>query len=428
MLLVGNTWIGEIMVIAGIVIVVATFIAIIKQFETRLVLLLSGLLMCFIGGQIGAGTTAFVKELTNPGLVPTICTVLGFSYVMEYTKCTEHMVYFISAGLKKMTKIIIPGAVIITFLINIALPTAAGCAAAVGALLIPALIRSGVHPAMAGSAIFLGTWGSALSPGLMFNPQVAQLAGEDVMTVIASFSMQAIIGIVVAAILLNIVAIVKKEHTGYVLKDANAEEGKEFKVNYLYAIIPIIPLVLLVLGSKQVAVIPEISVPVSMLIGTAIGIIAVRPNVTEAVKKFFRGTGDGMCDVVGLMAAAAFTAGMQYIGLTSALIDGMKNSQQIAQIGAAFGPFLLAVISGSGNAAALAFNGAVTPHAADFGYGIMQLGSMAQLGAGIGRSMSPVAGAGIIIAGLAGINPMEMAKRNAVPCIIATVVIMLLLL
>jgi len=136
-----------------------------------------------------------------------------------------------------------------------------------------------------------------------------------------------------------------------------------------------------------------------------------------------------MCDVVGLMAAAAcFTAGMQYIGLTSALIDGMKNSQQIAQIGAAFGPFLLAVISGSGNAAALAFNGAVTPHAADFGYGIMQLGSMAQLGAGIGRSMSPVAGAGIIIAGLAGINPMEMAKRNAVPCIIATVVIMLLLL
>ena len=64
------------MVIAGIVIVLATFIAIIKQFETRLVLLLSGLLMCFIGGQLSAGTTAFVKELTNPGLVPTICTVL----------------------------------------------------------------------------------------------------------------------------------------------------------------------------------------------------------------------------------------------------------------------------------------------------------------------------------------------------------------
>ena len=61
------------MVIAGIVIVVATFIAIIKQFETRLVLLLSGLLMCFIGGQLSAGTTAFVKELTNPHGIFHLC-------------------------------------------------------------------------------------------------------------------------------------------------------------------------------------------------------------------------------------------------------------------------------------------------------------------------------------------------------------------
>ena len=76
------------MVIAGIVIVVATFIAIIKQFETRLVLLLSGLLMCFIGGQLGAGTTAFVKELTNPGLVPTICTVLGMLWNIQNVQST----------------------------------------------------------------------------------------------------------------------------------------------------------------------------------------------------------------------------------------------------------------------------------------------------------------------------------------------------
>lgn len=60
------------------------------------------------------------------------------------------------------------------------------------------------------------------------------------------------------------------------MKHDSTEDSKEFKVNYFYAIIPIIPLVLLVLGSKQVAVIPEVSVPVSMLIGTAIGIVAVR--------------------------------------------------------------------------------------------------------------------------------------------------------
>ena len=417
------------MVIAGLIIVVATFAAIIKKFETRLVLFLSGILMCVIGGDISAGTAAFVKEFTNAGLVPTICTVLGFSYVMEYTGCSNHMVYCISSLLKKFTFIIIPGAVLVTFFINIALPSAAGCAAAVGALLIPALIRSGVHPAMAGSAVFLGTWGSVMSPGLMFNPQVAELAGVDIMTVIGTFSLQTIIAAVVAALILTGISIIRKENKGYVADNAIEETSDDFKVNYLYAIVPVIPLVLLVTGSKQVALTPEITVPVAMLIGTAIGCVVVRPNVKEATKKFFRGTGDGMCDVVGLIAAAAcFTAGMKAIGLTDALIDAMKSSQQIAQIAAAYGPFVIGVLSGSGNAAALAFNGAVTPHAADFGYGIVELGSMAQIGAGLGRCMSPVAGAGIIIAKMAGVAPMELTKRNALPTIVAALVVMLTLL
>ena len=416
------------MVITGIIIVVVTFAAIIKKFETRLVLFLSGILMCLLGGNIPAGTTAFVKEFTNAGLVPTICTVLGFSYVMEYTGCSNHMVYCISSLLKKCTFLIIPGTVLVTFFINIALPSAAGCAAAVGALLIPALIRAGVHPAMAGSAVFLGTWGSVMSPGLMFNPQVAEIANVDIMTVIGTFSLQVIIAAVVAACILTGISIFRKENMGYVQQD-DVEDEQVFRVNYLYAAIPIIPLVLLVVGSKQVQLIPEISVPVAMLVGTAIGCVVVRPDVKEATKKFFRGTGDGMCDVVGLIAAAAcFTAGMKTIGLTDALIEAMKSSQQIAQIAAAYGPFIIGAVSGSGNAAALAFNGAVTPHAADFGYGIVELGSMAQIGAGLGRCMSPVAGAGIILAKMAGVAPMELAKRNAIPTIAAALVVMLTLL
>lgn len=40
-------------------------------------------------------------------------------------------------------------------------------------------------------------------------------------------------------------------------------------LHYLHAALPAIPLVLLVLGSKQLAIIPEISVPVAMIIGVA---------------------------------------------------------------------------------------------------------------------------------------------------------------
>lgn len=417
------------MIFTGILLVIITFIAIIKGHETRLVLFVSGISMGFIGGDVGAGVTSFINEFTNEGLVPTICTVLGFSYVMEYTGCSKHMVYCITQILKKFKIVLIPATVLVTFFVNIALPSAAGCAAAVGALLIPALIHNGVHPKMAASAIFLGTWGSVMSPGLMFNPQVAQLAGTDVMTVIGSFSVQVLSGVVLAAFLLLAIAIIKKEHVGYL--SSNSEKMKEviFKPNYLYALIPVLPLVMLISGSKQIDLTPYVSVPTAMLIGTAIGCLIVRPDLKEATKKFFRGTGDGMCDVVGIIAAAAcFTAGMKTIGLTDSLITIMKESQQIAQVASAFGPFIIGVISGTGNAAALAFNGAITPYATDFGYSIMELGSMAQIGAGLGRTMSPVAGSAILIAKMADVDPFELTKRNAIPTIITTIFIMLTLL
>lgn len=419
------------MVIAGIILVIITFAAIIKGYETRLVLILSGLIMCFIGGDISTGANAFIKELTNAGLVPVICTVLGFSYVMDYTGCSRHMIRFITNVLKHFNSILIPGAVMVTFFINIALPSAAGTAAAVGTLLIPTLINLGVNPKMAASAVFLGTWGSVMSPGLMFNPQIAQMANTDVMTVIGAFAKQVLSAAVVAAIILTIIAVIKKEHKGYI-PEKNTDgliKQEDEKINYLYAIVPIIPLIMLITGSKQIALTPYVSVPIAMLIGTAIGFIVTRPNLKEATKKFFRGTGDGMCDIVGIIAAAAcFTAGMNTIELTDSLIDIMKSSQHIAQIGAAFGPFVLGAISGTGNAAALAFNGAVTPHAVDFGYNIIDLGSMAQIGGGLGRTMSPVAGGGIIIAKIAGINPFELSKRNAIPTIIATIIVMVTLL
>jgi DcuC family C4-dicarboxylate transporter len=86
----------------------------------------------------------------------------------------------------------------------------------------------------------------------------------------------------------------------------------------------------------------------------------------------------------------------------------------------------LAVLSGSGDAAAIAFNTAVTPHAAQFGVTSVNLGNMAWVGGALGRSMSPVAAACIIGAGFAGVSPFELAKRNAVPMLVAAIVFLLM--
>ena len=432
------------MIWIGLAIVIVTFWLIYKNYEARLVLVISGVVMALIGQFVcGSAVTletavnAFVKQLVNGGLVPTITTVMGFGYVMTYTKCSDHLVNALVRPLTHVPAIVIPGAVLITWVLNIILPSAAGIAAAVGVLLIPALIALKVRPVMAAAAVFLGTWGSVVSPGLMFNPQIASIAfkakeipAADAMIVIMQEALPCAIGAVVAALLLAVICFFLKEGVGSV-KDAEEKAGaaEDFKINPFYAMVPVLPLFLLVIASKQVGWLPTktFSVPVCMLIGTAVGIavgIINKQKVGDCSKKFCRGAGDGFCDVVILIAAAAlFASGMKSIGLTGALVDAMKGSQSVAMFAAAAGPFTMAAISGSGNAAALAFNEAITPHAADFGLTIVQLGAVAQIAAGLGRSMSPVAGGVIILAGIAGVNPMEIVKRTALPCLVAVVVV-----
>ena len=149
----------------GLAIVIVTFWLIYKNYEARLVLALSGIVMALLGQYLCGGLTvsaavqAFVKQLVNGGLVPTIVTVMGFGYVMTFTKCSDHLVNALVRPLTHVPAIVIPGAVIITWLLNIVLPSAAGIAAAVGVLLIPALIALKVRPVMAAAAVFLGTWG-----------------------------------------------------------------------------------------------------------------------------------------------------------------------------------------------------------------------------------------------------------------------------
>lgn len=413
-------------------IVVLTFYAIIKGCETRAVLIGSGVLMAAISGKLLAAIDAFTKAMVNNSLVPVICTVMGFAYVMKYTKCDAHMVQLLTGSIKNMRLLLIPATVMITFAINIALPSASGCAAAVGAILIPTLIKTGVHPAIAGSAVMAGTFGGTLSPGAAHPAFIAKLANTDVMSVIAGHTMAAIITGLIGAIVLTAVAIVRKEHTGNApVKDGlndNSTEGN-FKVNYIMALVPLVPLVLLVLGSKQLHLLPLISVPQAMLFGTVLGLVVCRSKIRDVSTQFFNGMGHAYGSVIGIIiAAAVFTEGMKLIGLTGALTEVMKHSEQASKVAAAFGPMLIAILSGSGDAATLAFNGSITPHAADFGYGISQMGSAAFLSGCLGRTMSPVAGATIICAQLAGIQPMEIAKRNAPGMVIAALAAMFLLL
>ncbi|MDY3740958.1 MAG: C4-dicarboxylate transporter DcuC [Selenomonadaceae bacterium] len=423
------------MSILGILIVVITFVLIIKKYESRMVLFVAGVAMCLIGGLPNDIMKAFTKAMTHNSLVPAICTVMGFSYVMKLTGCDQHLVHSISGLLKKGKVILVPLSFLLTWWIGLALPSASGLSAAVGAILIPTLIAAGVHPAMAAATVLAGTWGTAISPGNAHNPFVADLAGTDMMTVIIYETPASIIASLVCAAVLTAYAVVFKEGANEERRIAYEKEmadkmsaGENFNVNYLKALVPVIPLVLLILSSKQVGILPEMSVALSMVLGVVIALVITWSNAQKVCVQFFDGMGSAYGNVIGLIiCATVFTSGLAAMGLISTLIELMDGSQSLAALSGTFGPFIIALISGSGDAASFAFNGAVTPYAEQFGMTIMGLGSLAQIAGAIGRAVSPVAGAAIICAGLAKVSPMEVSKRNFLPCVAAAIVLMIFL-
>lgn len=423
------------MSILGILIVVITFALIIKKYESRMVLFVAGVAMCLIGGLPNDIMKAFTKAMTHNSLVPAICTVMGFSYVMKLTGCDQHLVHSISGLLKKGKVILVPLSFLLTWWIGLALPSASGLSAAVGAILIPTLIAAGVHPAMAAATVLAGTWGTAISPGNAHNPFVADLAGTDMMTVIIYETPASIIASLVCAAVLTAYAVVFKEGANDERRIAYEKEmadkmsaGENFNVNYLKALVPVIPLVLLILSSKQVGILPEMSVALSMVLGVVIALVITWSNAQKVCVQFFDGMGSAYGNVIGLIiCATVFTSGLAAMGLISTLIELMDGSQSLAALSGTFGPFIIALISGSGDAASFAFNGAVTPYAEQFGMTIMGLGSLAQIAGAIGRAVSPVAGAAIICAGLAKVSPMEVSKRNFLPCVAAAIVLMIFL-
>lgn len=413
--------------IIGALVVIGVIYLLLKRHESRMVLIAAGILMCIIAGKPMASLDAFAKSMTNAGLITSVCSCMGFAWCMKYTECDKHLVVAIGKVLKKMGFLLIPGATLATFVVNVAIPSAAGCSAAVGVIFIPILMAAGIHPAMAAAAVKSGTYGSMLNPGLVHNGVIAKLANTQITTVIGNHMMATVVGVLIASVVLTVVAVVLKENKGYV-PEGNVMDDTSFMINPLYSIMPLIPVIILLLGNTKVPFL-KMGVPHAMVIGAILALAVTRKSPVELTKNFFNGMGDAYANIIGIIiSVGVFVAGLNALGLIKALIAWMLNSTGIVKIAATFGPFLLALISGSGDAATVAFNEAVTPHAVEFGISTMNMGSIAALGGTLGRTISPIAGATIICAGIAGVDPMEVCKRNALGIVCALLAGMVLLL
>ncbi len=412
----------------AIAVTILTVYALIKRLETRLVLFTAGFVLCLVSMDPLSALNSFAKSMTNNSLVMAICSSMGFAFIANYTQCDRSLVHYLAAPIRGLGVFLIPICTAVTFFINIAIPSAAGCAAAVGSTLIPVMLRAGIKPAAAAAAVMGGTIGSYLSPGTSHNPFVAEMAGIDVMDFIAFHAMWSILCGVILVVGLLVVCMFLGDHKGEKV-DVEAQKDDNFKPNPIKAIMPLVPITILVVGNVWLPAI-KMGVAQAMVLGAVItllvGFAFDRTNPQEFSKQFFNGMGKGYAEVMGIIiAAGVFAAGLRATGLIDTFVDVLKHSNDIARWGGSIGPWIMGTITGSGDAATMAFNEAVTPHAPEFGMEIKALGALAFLTGALGRTMSPIAGAMVVVAGIAMANPMDVAKRTALPCTVAVFVLAL---
>ena len=434
--------------LAGIVAVVALLI--IKK-DTKTVLIGVGLVLCVLCLKPLDGLGAFTSYMTKAGLIKAICASMGFAFVMKFTGCDRALVNLLTRPLGNIGFLLIPIVVALTYFINIAIPSAAGCSAAVGATLIPVMMASGVKPEMAGAAIFAGTFGGVLSPGSAHNVFVADMVkahnpSYTVQDVIGVQFSSAITALIVVLIVISITAIVCKDYTkgvNYLAQKeggvnsvaSNSADGSNLdaqpqKLNVLHALMPLVPLVILIIGgtSKLNAISflkwTKMGVAEAMLLGAIVTIAVTLTNPQKITKEFFKGMGSAYADIIGIIiAAGVFVAGLSACGAIDFVIEWLKGEQGYVKFGGTFVPFFMGVVTGSGDAAAMAFNTAVTVHADALGFEQDKLGMAVAISGALGRSASPIAGGCIVCAGLAMVSPIQIAKRTALGMFLSVCVI-----
>jgi DcuC family C4-dicarboxylate transporter len=192
-----------------------------------------------------------------------------------------------------------------------------------------------------------------------------------------------------------------------------------------YALIPLVPIALILVFSPLLVGHIAMDVVTAMIIGSVIGLaceLAVKRDVKVVFKGFqvfFNAIGAAFASIVSLLVCAdVFAQGLQAIGAVGYMIDSVRDAGFGVNVMAVVMALMVgatAMITGSGVAAFFAFSGLAPAIAAKFGVSAVTMVLPMQLMAGMGRAISPVAGVIIAVAKTGQCSPFEIVRRTMIP-------------
>ena len=400
---------------------IAVLWLLIKRFDPRLCLLLGGFALFTVRGEPLSALDSFAKAMTNAPMIEAVCSSMGFAAVLKATGSDAALVKRLATPIAKCRLLLPVGAIIIAFIVNIALPSGAGAAAAVAATLIPLLLRAGVSPQAAAASILLGTFGSMLSPGLSHNAIVADIVGITIRDVIAfhCFSSFLCLAVVICMFMLMMALQGDFRNNGNLLFSRTvARLSKNERLEDLKALTPLIPLALL-FSSMAMPDLFQISIGGAMLAGGVFAVFVSFDRCRQIVEAFFSGMGQGFANVLGItISATVFAAGIQGIDGFQSMLQTFSEGENMLPV-AGLIAFGFSAVAGSSDAITYAINQLVTAQPSLSPSVQLAAGTFVTQSAQLGRLLSPYSGAAMLLSQLCGIRSTSILRLTSAPLIVA---------
>lgn len=429
-----------ILALAGLIILAAVY-AVARGLDVRLALLAAAFGMAGLRGDVAPIVVKFISTFSDEQYVVPICTAMGFAYVLKHTGCDQHLVRLLTRPLRSARPFLIPGVVLVGFLVNIPVISQTSTAVCIGAVVVPLMRAAGLSSITIGASILLGAsiGGELLNPGAPELNTVAKRLGISPTEIVPSVIPLILPHLAIATGIFWIMRWRAERKTGQVT--AVESPPPEFRINVLRAIIPVVPLVLLFLAGPPLKVfhVPEHwliagsggydtrLIGLAMLVGVVAAALANPWTIKGVPKAFFEGAGYAFTEVISLIVTAScFGKAVEIVGLAKLIGEGIQQVPGLLIPVAGFVPLAFAALSGSGMASTQSLYGFFVEPADNLGTDPKEVGAVVSIGAAAGRTMSPVAAVALMSARLTGTNSLELARRVALPLLISLAVVIAL--
>jgi len=435
----------------GIIIsVIVTFwlgYLIVKKYKPQPVLFMAGLILMFTAVALGLGKILPVKDSTGlvlfdafefikqtfssraAGLGLNIMAVGGFARYMDHIGASKALVGLTIKPLLALRApyIVMSAAWVVGMLLGLCINSASGLAMLLMVTIFPVLISLGVSR-LSATAVISTTLCLDWSPSDTGTILSAVTAGIDPVLYWTNYQIPiALVVIPVVAVLHYFTQKWMDQRDGHIVEATElAAPGKDDTMPpMIYAILPALPLILILVFSSLWITWIKMDIIKAMFIGVMIGMIFeyIRhrdgKKVFADIQSFFDGLGMQMANVITLIVAGeTFAKGLMTMGT----IDAIIASAQSSGFGAA-GMILVmigiiaisSVIMGSGNAPFFAFAALTPTVAAKMSIAPVVMLLPMHFAASAARAMSPITAVIVVASSMGGVSPFDVVKRTAIP-------------